>query len=188
MLTWFKERAARRETASELYGVVVARAREPLFYRDWGVPDTPEGRYEMVALHLVLVLERLRVEGTAGQRLSRETIEAFVADMDDSMREMGVGDLTVPKKVKSAAAGVYARAEAFRAALAADAAPDALAAAIQRLTFGTSRDDTEATTAEVDARRAQTVARYVRNTSRELAGITSEVVLAGRITFQKVSA
>ena len=82
MLTWLKERAARRETASELYGVVVARAREPLFYRDWGVPDTPEGRYEMVALHLVLVLERLRVEGAAGLPLSRETIEAFLADMD----------------------------------------------------------------------------------------------------------
>ena len=83
------ERSARRqETATELYGAVVARAREPLFYAQMGVPDTPEGRYEMVALHLVLALERLRAEGEAGIALSRETIETFIADMVGSMRDV----------------------------------------------------------------------------------------------------
>lgn len=174
MLTWFKDRAVRQQTATELYGVVVAQARQPVFYRDWGVPDTPEGRYEMIALHLVLVLERLRAEGDAAQTLSRETIEAFVADMDDSLREMGVGDLTVPKKVKGAAAGVYARAEAFRNALAADAAPDALAAAISQFALQA---------ASAKSQNIAALGRYVRQSSQHLAGLASAQALAGRLTF-----
>lgn len=176
---WLKQRAALRETASDLYGNVVTQARNPVFYAEMGIPDTLEGRYEMVVLHLALVLERLRAEGEAGTALSRETIETFVADMDGSMRELGVGDLTVPKKVKSAAAGLYARADAFRQALARDAAAGdaavagggALEAAIARFTLGTDKPDS----------RAAAFARYYRTAAAALAAIEPAGVLAGRL-------
>ncbi len=173
-MDWLKQRASLRETATELYGNVVTQARNPVFYAEMGIPDTLEGRYEMVAMHLALVLERLRAEGEAGKALSRETIETFVADMDGSMRELGVGDLKVPKKVKSAAAGLYARADAFRQALSNEAngsAACALDAAIARFTLGTDGGDV----------RAAGFASYYRSATAALAGIGSAEALAGRL-------
>lgn len=174
-LTWLQQRTALRETASELYGSVVTQARNPVFYADMGIPDTLEGRYEMVVMHLSLVLERLRTVGGEGIALSRETIETFVADMDGSMRELGVGDLTVPKKVKNAAAGLYARADAYRQALiqegAGAGATGALDAAIARFALGD----------ETAAGRAADLARYYRGVTASLAGRDVADVLAGRL-------
>lgn len=130
MLTWLFGPSASRRKASELYGAVVAQARERDIFADLNVADTPEGRFEVLVLHLFLVMERLRAEGGAADEMSRTLMETFVTDMDDNMREMGVGDLTVPKKVKKAAAAFYDRAEAYRAALA-SADPGALAAALE---------------------------------------------------------
>ena len=107
MLRWLRQRAETSRKAEELYGSVVTAARQPDFYGALGVPDTPEGRFELVALHLFLALEGLRGQGAAAEGLARRAIETFVVDMDDCMREMGVGDLTVPKKVKRAAAAFY---------------------------------------------------------------------------------
>lgn len=117
MLKWFRARGANARKAKQLYGAVVAAARRPEFYRDYGVPDTLNGRYEMIVLVLFQLLERLRSEGSAAEETSRLTLEAFFTDMDDCMREIGVGDLSVPKKVKKAAAGFYDRAKSYRAAL-----------------------------------------------------------------------
>ena len=118
MLDWFFNRAESRRKASELYGAVVTFARRPVLYEAIGVADTPEGRYEMLVLHLFLVMERLRAAGEVAAQQSQSLLEAFVTDLDDNMREMGIGDLTVPKKVKKAAAAFYDRAEVYRAAMA----------------------------------------------------------------------
>jgi cytochrome b pre-mRNA-processing protein 3 len=115
MLRAFRRRAESQRKAGELYGAVVAQARRPEFYADLGVPDTPTGRYEMIVVHLVLVLERLKDADTGG--FARDVVEAFVTDMDDSLRELGTGDLAVPRKVRRAAGGLYNRLEAYRAAL-----------------------------------------------------------------------
>jgi cytochrome b pre-mRNA-processing protein 3 len=117
MLAWLTGKSEAQRSADELYGKVVAAARQPALYRDFSVADSPEGRYEMVALHLFLALESLKAP-QSDDAVARMTIEAFVADMDDSMREMGVGDLTVPKRVKRAAAGFYERSGDYREALA----------------------------------------------------------------------
>lgn len=117
MLNWYRARGANARKAKELYGAVVTAARQPRLYREYGVPDTLTGRYEMIVLMLVVALERLKPEGAAGEEISRLTLEAFVTDMDDNMREMGVGDLSVPKKVKRAAAGFYERASVYRPVL-----------------------------------------------------------------------
>lgn len=117
MLSYFKNRKRLKAQASEIYGRVVAQARRREFYEGLGVPDTPEGRLEAIVAHLVLVIRRLRRDGEAGNRLARAMAEAFVTDMDDCMREMGVGDLTVPRKVKKAAGALWDRAHAYGPAL-----------------------------------------------------------------------
>ncbi|MGD9784253.1 MAG: ubiquinol-cytochrome C chaperone family protein [Hyphomicrobiaceae bacterium] len=118
MLSWWSKRSTVKRNAEEIYGAVVAFARRTEFYRDYGIPDTMNGRYEMLVLGLFLVLERLRAEGASAQDLSRLTLERFCTDMDDSMREIGIGDMGVPRRVKRAAAGFYERAVAYREALA----------------------------------------------------------------------
>ncbi len=124
MLQWLRKRTEAGRRAGELYGSVVTAARQPDFYGVVGVQDTPEGRFELVALHLFLAIESL--SGPGSEDLRQRLIEVFVTDMDDCMREMGVGDLAVPKKVKRAAAAFYERATAYRRALAgADAAATA---------------------------------------------------------------
>lgn len=163
MLGWLSGRGDAQRTAVELYGRVVTAARQSALYRELGVADTTEGRFEMVALHLFLALEALRRPHVATEAsddaVQRLTIEAFVTDMDDCMREMGVGDLTVPKKVKRAAAGFYQRSADYRAAL---AAPDdaALAAALTAHVWNG---------ADAGAH-ALALAAYVRRTAASLSG------------------
>jgi cytochrome b pre-mRNA-processing protein 3 len=173
MLSWLTGGGAPRKTATELYGVVVTAARMPVLYARFGVPDSREGRYEMVVLHLALLLERLHAEGEATVPLQRALIETFVTDMDDCMRELGVGDLTVPGKVKSAAAGLYARADAIRTALAADAPDAALGAAIGALMLGSDGRDP----------RAGALAAYAREAAATLRRADRADLMAGRIAF-----
>ena len=118
MRDWLTRPAGVRRKAGELYGMVVAAARNPDFYGVGRVADTPEGRFELVALHLFLIAERVAPVKPEGEALARHLIEAFITDMDDCMREMGVGDVVVPKRVKKAAAAFYERAGAYRTALA----------------------------------------------------------------------
>jgi cytochrome b pre-mRNA-processing protein 3 len=114
-------------TIEAIYGMIVAQAREPLFYRTMGVPDTVNGRFDMVLLHLWMVLRRLRpVEG--GADLSQALFDHFCGDMDANLREMGVGDLTVPKRMQKFGEAFYGRSAAYDAAL--DAGSAALAQAL----------------------------------------------------------
>jgi cytochrome b pre-mRNA-processing protein 3 len=100
-----------------LYGSIVTAARRPAFYANWGVPDTMQGRFEMIVLHLALAVRRLGSAGDAGKRLAQALIEAFVIDMDDAMRELTFGDLAVPREIKRATAAVFDRHKAYLAAL-----------------------------------------------------------------------
>ena len=117
-----KPRAPQRGTIEAIYGMIVAQAREPLFYAGLGVPDTVNGRFDMVLLHLWMVLRRLRpVDGGAG--LSQALFDHFCGDMDDNLREMGVGDLTVPKRMHKFGEAFYGRSAAYDRALEAGAEP-----------------------------------------------------------------
>jgi cytochrome b pre-mRNA-processing protein 3 len=111
-------RSARPGTISALYGAIVAQARLPGFYRDYAVPDTVEGRFELVVLHLALVLDRLGEEPEL-RALGQGVFDHFCQDMDHNLREMGVGDLTVPKQMRRMGGTFYDRAQAYRDALAA---------------------------------------------------------------------
>jgi len=111
--------AARREVARQLYEAAVGQARAPFWYRELAVPDTPEGRFEMIALHVALLLRRLRREGALGQALGQQLFDAMFVDLDGSLRELGVSDLSVGGYVKRLAGNLYARMDALDRGLAA---------------------------------------------------------------------
>jgi cytochrome b pre-mRNA-processing protein 3 len=93
-LRWFRPDAAdraRRELAARVYRDLVKQARTPWFYRDLGVPDTPEGRFEMVGLHVALVVRRLRTAGEPGSALAQELFDLLFADVDEGLRRIGAG-------------------------------------------------------------------------------------------------
>lgn len=128
-------RGSQRDTISTLYGMIVAQARLPCFYRDYAVADTVNGRFDLIVLHLALVLDRLTVEGglqDPGQRL----FDRFCEDMDANLREMGIGDLKVPEEMRRMGEAFYGRSQAYLAAMAPGADGRALAAAITRNIYG----------------------------------------------------
>lgn len=175
MLDFLNARTDMRRKAGEIYGAIVTQARRPDFYAGLGVPDTPSGRYEMVVVHLFLVLERLRSAPGVDADLPRLLVEAFIADMDDSLREMGTGDLSVPKKVRRAATGLYERSMAYKAALAAGDM-DALAAVLKEHVY---TDDTAAQFASL-------LAGYVQAAAVTLAATDAQRVAAASFEFAAV--
>ena len=108
---------SRDDSIARLYGTIVAQARAPAFYQIYGVPDTVNGRLEMIMLHAVLVLRRLESEAMPVRALGQKLFDHFCRDMDDSMREMGVGDLAVPRKMHRISGAFYGRQAAYRGAL-----------------------------------------------------------------------
>jgi cytochrome b pre-mRNA-processing protein 3 len=155
-------RSRRAGSIDALYGMIVAQARSPAFYSDYGVPDTVEGRLDMLMLHLVLLLRRLRQGQPAQTRdaipaAGQELFDRFCRDIDANFREMGVGDLTVPKKMRQVAEAYYGRARAYENALQADDGP-ALEAALARNVYG----------AAVPPLGARRLTAYMREASRRL--------------------
>lgn len=107
------------QQAAMVYMATVEQARNPFFFENLGVPDTFDGRFEMILLHLFLVLETLKPEFDAHpdwRALSGRVIETFFADMDRALRELGVGDTGVSRRVKAMASGFYGRMDAYRQA------------------------------------------------------------------------
>jgi cytochrome b pre-mRNA-processing protein 3 len=166
-----KRRDDPSSTASELYGRLVTQARTPALYAELGAPDTPDGRLELVILHLVLLLRRL-ADAPEAADLSRALTETFVTDVDDNLREMGVSDIGVPRKVKKAAAAVFDRSRDYGRALdAGDAAELSRLLALHVLPPA------------APAGQAEGMARYMLGTASRLAGTSIDDVRAGRMTF-----
>ena len=178
MLAWLRQRETLRRTARSLYGSIVTQSRSHAFYADWGVPDTHEGRFEVIALHLALVLRRLAAEGQPGQALGRTLTEAFVVDLDDTLREMTVGDLAVPKQVKHAVAALHDRYSTYGAALDSPA-PEALGSAV-RARLGELRG---AQALDVEA-----ISAYIREAAGALARQAGVEVLGGQLAWPQVHA
>lgn len=111
-----KSPAPSRRTIEAIYGMIVAQAREPLFYQAYGVPDSVNGRFDMVLLHLWMVLRQLR--SGPDEALPQALFDHFCSDMDANLREMGVGDLSVPKRMQAFGEAFYGRSAAYDRALA----------------------------------------------------------------------
>jgi cytochrome b pre-mRNA-processing protein 3 len=167
-------RRAVKEAAHAAYVDLVARARSPAFYAEHGVPDTVDGRFEMIALHAFLVLYRLRGEA-AGREFGQALHDVLFADMDRSLREMGTGDLSVGREVKRMAQSFYGRIAAYQSALAGESDLDS---ALRRNLFGT--------VAPGGAADVAFMAAYLRRQAAALAALPVAEVAAGRIVFAPI--
>jgi cytochrome b pre-mRNA-processing protein 3 len=126
------KRLLRRSKAADdsaiLYGAIVAQARLPAFYRVFAVPDTLEGRFTLLGLHLFAVLHRLRSGGSEARDLAQSLMDRFIRDMETVLREQGVSDLKIPKTMRRLAGANLARLQAYEEAL--GQGRDALAAEV----------------------------------------------------------
>src|ERR1700761_176269 len=110
---WLGRNRQREEMIDTLYAKAVAQARQPVFYAEREVPDTVDGRFDLLVLHVFLLLHRLGAEGKATKSLNQGLFDLMFADMDRSLREMGVSDMSVGKRVKDMARAFYGRVDAY---------------------------------------------------------------------------
>jgi cytochrome b pre-mRNA-processing protein 3 len=161
------------EAADRAYRRVVEQSRQPVFFTDYGVPDTLDGRFELICLHAFLYLHRLKTERPQANRLCQGFFDRMFADIDRSLREMGVGDLSVGKHVKRMARAFYGRVCAYEAAL--DGDEKALQAALARNLFGTVFGP---------APFIHEMARYVQAAVGKLGRQSTADLLSGCIAFE----
>ena len=160
----FRPRRAR--LGDTLYEHAVRQARDPAFYTRLGVADRIDARFELYTLHVLLLTMRLREEGERGCEAAQELFDTYVSALDHALRELGVGDISVGKKMRKLGEALYGRMTAWEAALREDDA-DALAASLARNVY---EDDA--------APAAPALAAYALASRRDLAGQTYAALLA----------
>jgi cytochrome b pre-mRNA-processing protein 3 len=171
-LASFFRRNPRRSQVHAAYAAVVARAREPVFFLDGGVPDTLDGRFELIALHAFLVLNRLKADHAATADFAQELFDTMFADLDRGLREMGASDIGVGRHVKEMAKGFYGRIVAYEQGLGGD--DTALCEALSRNLYGTVTPRPGA---------VMGIADYVRRQAAALAREEVDILLSGNINF-----
>ncbi|MEK9661005.1 MAG: ubiquinol-cytochrome C chaperone family protein [Alphaproteobacteria bacterium] len=174
----FRRRGDHDEAAEALYAAIAVQARQPAFFDDFGVPDTVLGRFEMVALHAFLVFRCLRDTGQDGRALAQATHDRMFADIDVALRELGIGDMGIGKRVKSLARNLYGRIAAYDAGL--DSDDGALREALARNVYATAETPRDAQLAAL--------AGYMRREDTNLRTQDDAALLAGRVAFGAVPA
>ncbi len=160
-----------RADIDRLYNAIVVQARSRAFFADLGVPDTPEGRYALIVLHAFLVMDRLG--RAAGQGATSQALfDAMFADMDRNLREMGVGDLSVGRKVKGLVRYFFAMSAACRDGL--NRGDAVLRVAVEEYLYG---GDAPAPAA------VASVCAYLRACESKLEGQAEEDIARGQIRF-----
>ena len=169
------------DIAKNLYQRIVEQARKEAFYRRCGVPDTVDGRFESIALHCFLVLHRLKSEDEEGADLAQALFDVMFEDMDDNVREMGVGDVSVGAEVKRMARSLLGRVAAYDAALEVheeingeEAGKERLEAALDRNLYGSVK---------VEKAHLGTMVDYMRREIGSLAVQPFSALLEGQCRF-----
>jgi cytochrome b pre-mRNA-processing protein 3 len=172
----FQARRQRERAAHSLYSAIIVQSRLPDFYLRLGVPDTLDGRFDMIVLHAFLVMHRLKVAGgdEDTRLLSQAVFDLMFDDMDENLREMGVGDMSIGKKVKQMARAFYGRVAAYEDGLA--GGPGALEAALGRNLYGTA-------TPAADPAAVAGMAVYLRRQAAGLAGQGTAALMDGHVGF-----
>ena len=151
--------------AEAVYAKIVAATRQPYFYADLEVPDTIDGRFDLLVLHLALVVARLKGED---DNLRQQLIDVFCSDMDDNIRELGAGDLGVSKKVRRMAEAFQGRYVAYGACV----EPATMMAALERNVYAGRTNSNVAKLAE-----------YVLSSRKRLSEQSTETIIAGKFVF-----
>jgi cytochrome b pre-mRNA-processing protein 3 len=167
----FRRRRA-DDTIATLYGMIVAQARLPAFYQVYGVPDTVDGRFELILLHLYLFL-RHSDRDPSDRELGQQVFDLFCRDMDRNLREMGISDLKVPKEMQRIGEAFYGRASAYQAAMATGDI-DVLTKTISRNVYGSEGAEPEA---------AARLAGYMMKALAELSHQDRDSIQRGMIGF-----
>lgn len=162
-------------TIEALYGAIVAQARAPVLYLDYRVPDSVNGRLDMLILHLALAFERLSREGERGTAIGQGLFDRFCRDMDDHLREQGVSDLKVPKEMRRLGAAFFGRHATYLNALK-DGDPAALRTGLARNVY-LDMSEAEAVAA------ASQLADYVMVAHAALAAQDPAAMLRGRLDW-----
>ena len=155
----------------DLYGAIVAQSRRSAFYVGYGVPDTIDGRFDLIVLHMVLLLARLDREGPSARDLGQNLFDHFCRDLDANLREMGVGDLAVPKRMRQFAEAFYGRQSAYLAALGARNGRELEKALARNIFEG------------VDGAGPRRLARYARAVARHFVPQDQGALLRGAVDF-----
>jgi cytochrome b pre-mRNA-processing protein 3 len=166
-----------RSITDALYAEIVAAARQPVLYSNWNSPDTPLGRFEMLALHMFLFQHRMRDETGPRREIAQILIDEFFSDVEHSLRELGIGDMGVPKRMKKFGRMFYGRTAAYADALERDDR-EALAAALSRNIRPDSKDEWPES---VD------LAAYVIEADKALLAQDVSAIEAGKIRFPDAS-
>ena len=169
---WFTP--ARHPAADATYIALVAQARKPFFYDALGVPDTLDGRFEMIVVHMFLLQHRLLRE-TGQVAFARALGESFFDDMDRSIRELGVADSGVSKRIKRMGEAYNGRLQVYEHGL---QEPDAMRAALSRNLYGTV---SEGDVAQLDAMR-----HYIDDEIAKLDAATIETIVGGHYAWEEL--
>jgi cytochrome b pre-mRNA-processing protein 3 len=171
MLRFFRRDAPEIAAAKQLHGGIVNRARSPVFHADFRVPDTIDGRFDLLTLHAFLVLEALRELGEPGDRLGTRLATELFGGFEAGLRELGVSDMGLSKRIKAMADAFYGRVQAYSGAL----SKESMAAALIRNLY---RGDATC------FRAASALAAYVQHVREALGSeAASATLLAGTVDF-----
>lgn len=171
MFARFRRARPEEDISTALYGAIVTQARTPALYTDLEVPDTVEGRFEMVIAHMAMVLRRVWQGDDAAKAIGQATFDVFCKEMDDALRALGVKDTSVGKRMRNVTEAYYGRATAYDTALAAGD-DETLAETLRRTVY-----EGAATVA------ALRLANYMSDASQRLGETPVEEVLAARIRW-----
>lgn len=171
ILGLFGRRGRNAAIVERLYETVAEASRRPAFFRDLGVPDTVEGRFEMLTLHAHLAVRRLRALPDPATDLAQDLVDAIFAHFDAALRELGVGDITVPKRMKTMASAFLGRSKAYEQAL---SQGDPLVEALRRNVFAGAPRVAEA---------PEALESYVRSTIDQLDRQGFDEFVNGTLTF-----
>lgn len=155
-----------------LYASAVDQARQPALYAALQAPDTAEGRFEVYTLHVVILLDRLRGHGPQASETSQGLFDTYVQSLDDALREMGVGDLSVGKKMRKLGEAFYGRVKSYEAAFQALPDVEPLTALLARTVY-----------TGVDASQAPALAAYVLAQREQMARQPLEPLLGGQVAW-----
>ena len=176
MFKWLNARRQRQEVAAKIYNDLVAHARSPAFYLSYGVPDSELGRFEMICLHCYLLFRRLGKTDNAGKELSQSVHDLMFSDLDRTLREQGIGDMGIGKRIKALARNLYGRIDAYEIGFTEGSTE--LANALRRNLYASA----DASDSEITA-----MITYIKDTMEFLDGQQTPEIMSGRVFFSEAN-